>query len=102
MQISELSLTKPEQVEEAKKIFESLETTISIKNKEPKIFERTLVILTCNQVPWKFYGEEQQAFQNRMFGFLNLHSTTILNNLKSPKFFGGVFSYNCDEICSEF
>lgn len=48
IQIPELSLSKPEQVEEVKKIFEGLPTTINIKNREPKVLERTPVILTCN------------------------------------------------------
>lgn len=55
IQIPELSLSKPEQVEETKKIFEGLETTISVKNKEPKVLNRTPIILTCSSSPWKFF-----------------------------------------------
>lgn len=54
IQIPELSLSKPEQVEEAKKIFEGLPTTVNVKNKEPRVLERTPVLLTCNNMPWKF------------------------------------------------
>lgn len=56
IQIPELSLSKPEQVEEAKKIFEGLLTTMNVKNKDPRVLERTPVLLTCNNVPWKFFN----------------------------------------------
>lgn len=48
IQIPELSLSKPEQVEESKKIFEGLPTTVNVKNEEPRVLERTPVVLTCN------------------------------------------------------
>lgn len=36
IQIPELSLTKPETVEESNTIFEGLPTTVNVKNKEPR------------------------------------------------------------------
>ena len=46
--IPELTFSKMEQVEEAKKIFEGLPTCVNVKNKEPVRLGRTPVILTCN------------------------------------------------------
>lgn len=43
IQIPELTLSKNEQVEELKKVLEGLPTTINIKNKEPRVLERTPV-----------------------------------------------------------
>ena len=37
IQIPELKFTKPEQLEEAKKIFEGLTTVVNVKNKEPLV-----------------------------------------------------------------
>ena len=65
--IPELTFSKMEQVEEAKKIFEGLPTCVNVKNKEPARLGRTPVILTCNQVPWKQFDQESRPLQNRMF-----------------------------------
>ena len=65
--IPELTFSKMDQVEEAKKIFEGLPTCINIKNKEPVRLNRTPVILTCNQVPWAQFEKESRTLQNRMF-----------------------------------
>lgn len=48
IQIPELKFTKPEQVEETKKIFEGLSTMVNVKNKEPARLHRIPVILICN------------------------------------------------------
>lgn len=94
VQIPETSLTKPEQVEESKKIFEGLPTQINIKHKEPRLLQRIPVILTCNRVPWYFYQEETMTFQNRMFKFDNLKQSPLLQgkNSPSPKFFQKIFN----------
>lgn len=42
--IPELSFTKPEQVEEAKKKFEGLPTSVNIKNKEARMLQRTPIL----------------------------------------------------------
>lgn len=84
IQIPELSLTKPEQVEESKKIFEGLPTQINIKHKEPRLLPRIPVILTCNRVPWYFYQEETETFRNRIFKFDNLKQSPLLQGKKSP------------------
>lgn len=95
IQIPELSLTKPETVEERKKIFEGLPTTVNVKNKEPRLLQRTPVILTCNKVPWTFCNEEAPMFRNRMFSFENLHPSKVLINKKAPNpiFFQKVFHH---------
>lgn len=85
IQIPELFLSKPEQVEETKTIFEGLETTVNVKDMEPKVLARTPIILPCNSSRWSFFNEEQTVFLNRMFAFQNLHSTDMLDNLKIPK-----------------
>lgn len=82
VQIPETSLTKPEQVEESKKIFEGLPTQINIKHKEPRLLQRIPVILTCNRVPWYFYQEETMTFQNRMFKFDNLKTISSTSGKK--------------------
>lgn len=63
IQIPELTLSKPEQVEEFKKVAEGLPTSVNVKHKDPRILERTPVVLTCNETPWKFFNQEQQALQ---------------------------------------
>lgn len=100
IQIPEMSLSKPEQVEETKKIFEGLPTTVNIKIKEPRVLERTPVILTCNSLPWKFFNEEQHAFLNRMFSYTNLHRSSLLEGRKAPnpKYFRRVFEFIRDEV----
>lgn len=100
IQIPEMTLSKNEQVEEIKKIFEGIPTTINVKNKEPRVLDRTPVILTCNQVPWRFFSEEQDAFQNRMFAFQNLYASPLLEGKKgaNPKYFRRVFEYIHTEI----
>lgn len=50
--IPELTLTKPESVEELKQVMEGLPVQVNIKNKEPKILPRTPVLLQCNTTPW--------------------------------------------------
>lgn len=98
IQIPELSLSKPEQVEEMK-VFEGLPTTVNIKNREPKILLRTPVLLTCNNVPWRFFNEEQDAFKNRMYAFGNLHKSTILEGKKAanPKYFRRISKFIREE-----
>lgn len=95
-------MSKPEQVEEIKKIFEGLPTTINVKNKEPRVLERTPVLLTCNQVPWRFFSEEQETLQNRMFAFQNLNASPLLEGKKgaNPKYFRWVFEYIHTEIAN--
>lgn len=101
IQIPELSLSKPEQVEEAK-IFEGLPTTVNVKNKEPHVLERTPVILICNNHPWKFFNEEMSAFLNRMFAFQNLHKSPMLDGKKgpNPKYYRLVFEFIRNEIAT--
>ena len=55
IEIPELTLTKPEQVEETKKIFEGIPTMINVENKEPKKLDRTPVLLSCNTLPWAIF-----------------------------------------------
>lgn len=100
IQIPEMTLSKPEQVEETKKIFEGLPTTVNIKFKDPRILDRTPVILTCNALPWKFFNEEAATFQNRMFAFMNLRPSALLESKKSanPKYFRRVFDFIKNEI----
>lgn len=95
IQIPELTLSKNEQIEELKKVFEGLNTTVNIKNKEPRVLERTPVLLTCNQVPWRFFSEEQEALENRIFGYSNLTAAPMLEGKKapSPKYYRRVFEY---------
>lgn len=97
IQIPVLSITKPEQIEEAKKIFEGLETRINIKNKGPHRLERTPVIVTCNQFPWSNYGNESAAFLNRMFAYRNLRRSKVLEAIKGKtpdaRFLASVFGY---------
>lgn len=95
IQIPELTLSKNEQIEELKKVFEGLNTTVNVKNKEPRVLERTPVLLTCNQVPWRFFSEEQEAMENRIFGYSNLSASPLLEGKKapSPKFYRRVFEY---------
>lgn len=95
IQIPELTLSKNEQVEELKKVFEGINTTVNVKNKEPRVLERTPVLLTCNQVPWRFFSEEQEPIENRIFSFPNLSASPMLEGRKapSPKFYRRVFEY---------
>ena len=105
IQIPELKFTKPEQVEEAKKIFEGLTTMVNIKNKEPSRLERTPVILTCNQVPWTGFENERFALQNRMFAYFNLRESEVLNGLgekgPDPRFYAEIFEFIRNEIAND-
>lgn len=96
--IPELTLTKPESVEELKQVMEGFPVQINIKNKEPKILSRTPVLLHCNSTPWaKSFSQESAAFQNRLYGFNNLKSSMVLafidGKRPDPRFFQEVFSY---------
>lgn len=105
IQIPELKFTKPEQIEEAKKIFEGLSTTVNVKNKEPARLERTPVILTCNQLPWTGFENQKSALENRMFRYVNLRSSEVLNGLgdrgPDPRFYGEIFEYIRTEISND-
>ncbi|KAL4218845.1 hypothetical protein ACF0H5_021433 [Mactra antiquata] len=92
--IPELSISKPEQMEEFKKISEGLPTTINIKNKEPQILQRTPIILQCNTLPWSAFTKESQACRNRILGYYNLTATNWLQDYKTPNpiFFSRIFS----------
>ena len=104
-QIPELKFTKPEQVEEAKKIFEGLTTMVNVKNKEPARLERTPVILTCNQVPWTGFENERFPLENRMFSHLNLRSSEVLSGLgdkgPDPRFYVEIFDFIRNEITND-
>ena len=82
--IPELSLTKPEQVEEFKKVTEGLPILINIKNKEGRKLEKTPVLLTCNRVPWTSFGNESAAIKNRMIRYENLIPSDVLKNVSEP------------------
>lgn len=102
IQIPELSLSKPEKVEESKKIFEGLPTTVNVKNKVPRVLERTPVILTCNNHPWKFFNEGMPAFLNRMFAFQNLQKSPMLDERKgpNPKYYRRDFEFIKKEVAT--
>ena len=104
IQIPELSLTKPEQVEEFKKVCEGLPIQINIKNKEPRRLPRTPVILTCNEVPWKNFGNEAAPILNRMFAWRNLCPSRVLQHIDGkdadPRFFAEMFSFIHEKIAS--
>lgn len=93
--IPELSFTKPEQVEEAKKIFEGLPTTINIKNKEGRMMKRTPILLQCNTLPWaRQFSQERNAFLNRTFHHIDLKQSKVLEEITkeaNPLFFGKIF-----------
>ena len=76
--IPELTFSKMEQVEGAKKILEGLPTVINVKNKEPVRLPRTPVFLTCNQVPMRAFHQESKPLQNRMFSHKDLIKSTVL------------------------
>lgn len=105
IQIPELKFTKPEQVEESKKIFEGLGTMVNVKNKEPARLQRTPVVLTCNQLPWTGFENEKSALENRMFRYLNLKPSDVLSGLgdrgPDPRFYGEVFGYIREEITND-
>lgn len=93
--IPELSFTKPEQVEEAKKIFEGLPTTINIKNKEGRMMKRTPILLQCNTLPWaRQFSQERNAFLNRSFHHIDLKQSRVLAEITkeaNPLYFGRIF-----------
>lgn len=96
--IPELTLTKPESVEELKQVMEGFPVQINIKNKEPKILSRTPVLLQCNSTPWaKSFSQESQAFLNRLYGFTNLKYSMVLSFIDGkrpdPRFFQEIFAY---------
>ena len=97
--IPELSLIKPKQVEECKKIFEGFDTMVNVKNKEP-----TPVILQCNQTPWsRSFSQERMAFLNRMYSHLDLTPSTVLrqtDKMADPRYFQYIFQY-MDEIMND-
>lgn len=105
IQIPELKFTKPEQVEEAKKVFEGLPNMVNIKNKEPARLQRTPVILTCNQLPWTGFENEKSALENRMFKYVNLRSSEVLEGPgdkgPDPRFYLEIFEYMKNEICND-
>lgn len=92
--IPELSFSKPEQVEESKKIFEGLATQVNIKNKEARMLRRTPILLQCNTLPWaRQFAQEREAFLNRSFNHLDLQESECLMDLTlgpNPKFFAKV------------
>ena len=96
--IPELTFSKMEQVEEAKKIFEGLPTCINVKNKEPVRLGRTPVILTCNQAPWAQFEKESRTLQNRMFVHRDLIKSRVLTSRSDhlrpdPRFYQEVFGF---------
>lgn len=54
--IPELTLAKPESVEELKQVMEGFPVQVNVKNKEPKVLSRTPVLLQCNSTPWAKSG----------------------------------------------
>lgn len=96
--IPELTLTKPEAVEELKQVMEGFPVQVNIKNKEPKVLSRTPVLLQCNSTPWsKQFSQESQAFLNRLYGFTNLKYSMVLSFIDGkrpdPRFFQELFAY---------
>lgn len=93
--IPELSFTKPEQVEESKKIFEGLPTQVNIKNKEARMLNRTPILLQCNTLPWaRQFAQEREAFLNRSLSHLDLQQSDCLIDLTqgpNSKFFANIF-----------
>ena len=81
--IPELSLTKPEQVEEFK-VMEGLPILVNIKNKEGRKLEKTPVFLTCNRVPWASFGNESAAIKNRMIRYEKQIPSDVLKNVSEP------------------
>lgn len=93
--IPELGFTKPEQVEEAKKIFEGLPTSVNIKNKEARMLARTPILLQCNTLPWaRQFSQERHAFLKRSFHHIDMKASDVLAETQkeaNPLFFGRIF-----------
>ena len=83
---------------------EGLPIQINIKNKEPRRLPRTPVILTCNEVPWKNFGNEASPIMNRMFAWRNLYPSKVLQHIDGkdadPRFFAEMFSFIHEKIAS--
>ena len=103
IEIPELTLTKMDEMEELKKVFEGLPTQVNVKNKPSALLERIPVILTTNSVPWKFYSEEKAPLQNHMFGYALYQPSNVLENVvksADPRFYAQVYSYIREEVAS--
>jgi len=103
IEIPELTLSKMDEVEELKKVFEGLPTQVNVKNKPPQLLERTPVILTTNSVPWKYFSEEKAPLQNRMFGYALYQPSLVLKKVDKPadpRFYSQVFSFIREEVSS--
>lgn len=62
-------LCSPEIAEKCKQIFEGMETAINVKFKKPFILPRTPIIITTNDMIWKWCQNQEQPFRNRMWFF---------------------------------
>ena len=69
---------------------------VNVINKEPKRLERTLVLLSCNTLPWANFLNEHQPLLNRMFMFQKLMESTVLANIEESadvRFYMRVFDF---------
>nr|WQF02842.1 MAG: nonstructural protein NS1 [Bee densovirus 1] len=56
-----------EQAQQAKMIMEGTPCPVEVKFKSNIILEKTPIIVTCNEKPWKMYMHENQAFMDRCY-----------------------------------
>ena len=73
----------PEIAEQCKLIFEGASTHLHIKQKGDATLLPTPVIMTSNNLPWKWCGNEQTAMQARMF-LMHCTEQPWLKNVHKP------------------
>ena len=56
----------PAEVEQFKLVFEGAETHVHVKNKGDALLQSTPVIVTCNNLPWRWVMGEEAALRARM------------------------------------
>jgi Parvovirus non-structural protein NS1 len=56
----------PAEVEQFKLVFEGAETHVHVKNKGDALLQPTPVIVTCNNLPWRWVMGEESALRARM------------------------------------
>lgn len=67
--IWEEPLINPELAEKCKQIFEGMTCSIPVKYKKPHMLPRIPILMTTNHAPWRWCGQEEPMFRNRMFIF---------------------------------
>ena len=94
--INELTIESPAKAELYKNVIGGEPTQINIKNRPSQLMNRKPVLITSNDVIWRYVSDQKQTLMNRMKCYLHLRKSKVTQEYSkygrpNPTYFQAIF-----------